>query len=256
MTLKLAVIWGITVKVGQSMRIHLINLDRSTERLAKFQRRNAHLHDVVRFSAVDGRLLDREKLIKEGVIAGDCGYTPGNLGSAMSHISLWRLAVDEQQAVTIAEDDGIFSGNFEARSKECLASLAADWDIVLWGFNFNAFVWIDLLPRVSTATMQFFQDQLQRNIDNFKDLEIKPTLLRLRHLFGIPCYSVTPKGARALLDLCLPLNSALIDFPGFDVRIENNGLDFAMNVAYPSLNAFVCIPPLVVAENRGEASLK
>ena len=34
--------------------IHPINLDRSTGRLAKFNRRNLHLANVVRFPAVDG----------------------------------------------------------------------------------------------------------------------------------------------------------------------------------------------------------
>jgi len=242
-----------TTGLGQ---IHLINLDRSTDRLAAFHKRNAHLSDVVRFSAVDGQLLDKEKLINEGVITHDCRYTTGNLGSAMSHIALWKLAVHEQRAITIAEDDAIFSYHFPARSTELLAGLSEGWDIVMWGFNFGTFVWVDLLPRIATAKIELQPDQSLQNIDHFQDVEINPTLMRLRHLFGTPCYSVTPKGARAMLDFCLPLSAVLIDFPGFGVRIWNDDLDSIMNGAYPSLNAFVCMPPLVVVEGVTAGSVK
>jgi GR25 family glycosyltransferase involved in LPS biosynthesis len=242
-----------TTGLGQ---IHLINLDRSTDRLAAFQKRNAHLSDLVRFSAVDGQLLDKEKLINERVITHDCRYTTGNLASAMSHIGLWKLAVHEERAITIAEDDAIFSHHFHARSKELLAGLSEGWDIVMWGFSFGSFVWVDLLPQIATAKIELYQDQSQQNIGHFQDAEINPTLMRLRHLFGTPCYSVTPKGARALLDYCLPLSAALIDFPGFGVRVWNDGLDFIMNGAYPSLNAFVCMPPLVVVESGTAGAVK
>ena len=52
--------------------IHLINLDRSTDRLATFQKRNEHLREVIRIPAIDGRLLDKQKLVKEGMMAADC----------------------------------------------------------------------------------------------------------------------------------------------------------------------------------------
>jgi glycosyl transferase, family 25 len=65
---------------------------------------------------------------------------------------------------------------------------------------------------------------------------------------------VSPKGARALLDLCLPLSTGLVNFPRFGVKTENEGVDIAMSGAYPSLNAFVSMPPLVATEHRTEDS--
>jgi len=44
------------------MQIHLINLDRSPERLTEFTARNRHLTDVTRFTAIDGRHVDRGAL--------------------------------------------------------------------------------------------------------------------------------------------------------------------------------------------------
>jgi hypothetical protein len=43
--------------VGRSttlQQVHLINLDRSIERLAKFRENNPHLDAVIRVSAIDG----------------------------------------------------------------------------------------------------------------------------------------------------------------------------------------------------------
>jgi GR25 family glycosyltransferase involved in LPS biosynthesis/tetratricopeptide (TPR) repeat protein len=250
-----AVFAGVTPSTTGALPIYLINLDRSTDRLAEFRRRNAHLRNVVRFPAVDGQTLDREKLIEDGVIAPDCTYTPGALGCGLSHVALWRKSIAENRPITIAEDDAAFSHQFDAHSKELIEKLSSGWDVVVWGFIFQTYVWIDLLPEVSSAKVQIFEDQLQQNIHNFKDLRSLPTLMKLRHLFGTPCYSVTPKGARALLDSCLPFDSTLIDFPGFGVRTPNEGVDCAMNRTYPSLDSFVCMPPLVVVENRHETSL-
>ena len=235
--------------------IYLINLDRSTDRLAEFRKRNAHLRDVVRFPAVDGQKLDREALVAEGVITQDCTYTLGALGCGLSHVALWKKSIDEDRPITIAEDDAIFSQQFHTHSEELTGNPSDDWDIVVWGFVFQTYVFVDILPGVSPAKLHLFEDQLQQNIGNFQQARPLPTLMRLRHLFGTPCYSVTPKGARALLKSCLPFDSTLVDFPGFGIITQNEGVDCAMNRAYPSLKSFVCIPPLVVVENRREASL-
>jgi glycosyl transferase, family 25 len=236
-----------------SVPIHLINLDRSTDRLEEFQRRNAHLLDVNRFPAIDGRTLDKEKLIEEGVITRDLRYSTGALGCALSHLTLWKMAVEEGRVITVAEGDAIFSRNFE-RSKELLARLPTDWDFVQWGWVFRTFLFVDPVPHLVSAKMVFDEGELRRNIGDFQNIETVPVPIRLLHSFGIPCYSVSPNGARALLDLCLPLRPELIDFPRFGVRNENEGVDTAMSGAYPSLNAFVSMPPLVATEHRTEDS--
>jgi GR25 family glycosyltransferase involved in LPS biosynthesis/glycosyltransferase involved in cell wall biosynthesis len=240
--------------IGASAPIHLINLDRSTGRLEEFRRRNAHLLDVIRFPAIDGRALDTEKLIEEGVITRDLRYSTGALGCAMSHLTLWKMAVEEGRVITVTEDDAIFSRNFAARSKELLARLPADWDFVQWGWVFRTFLWVDPIPHLLGAKMVFDEGELRHNIGDFQNIDTVPAPMRLLHSFGIPCYSVSPKGARALLDLCLPLSTGLVNFPRFGVKTENEGVDIAMSGAYPSLNAFVSMPPLVATEHRTEDS--
>ncbi len=78
------------------MLIHLINLDRSQDRLAAFVDANKHLTSVSRVPAVDGATLDIASLvakdtIAEGLVASEF-YTAGALGAAFSHLSMWQTA--------------------------------------------------------------------------------------------------------------------------------------------------------------------
>ena len=98
---------------GNGLEMHLINLDRSVARLAEFQKRNGHLHHVIRFAAVDGKSIDRDRLIEDGLISHDLGYSEGAVGCALSHIALWKLSIDQNRPITIAEDDAVFARDFD-----------------------------------------------------------------------------------------------------------------------------------------------
>ena len=234
---------------------YLINLDRSTDRLNEFMATNGHLRDVIRFQAFDGAKLDRGDLASRGILKQDVPYSSGAVGCAMSHIALWKMAASSENGFTVSEDDAIFSRAFPTRAREILAMLPANWDIMLWGWNFDAYVWLDVLPGVAGTTQMIFdQEALRTGIDQFQDLAVHRVPMRLRHGFGTICYSVSPKGAQCLLGRCLPINAPLIAFPGLEITIDNYGIDATLNGAYPHIEAFACMPPLVVTKNQRESS--
>ena len=74
------------------LQIHLINLDRSPERLAQFTALNRHLQTVSRFSAVDGKHVNRGDLVQRGIIDPALDYTDGAVGSLfrISRCGSWR----------------------------------------------------------------------------------------------------------------------------------------------------------------------
>jgi glycosyl transferase family 25 len=113
--------------------IHLINLDRSPERLLRFRDYNSHLKEIVRVSATDGATVDRAALVSSGYINRDLPYSDGTLGCAMSHVKLWEMAASQDRSLTIIEDDIVVSLHFEARAREILAAVPADWDFIQWG---------------------------------------------------------------------------------------------------------------------------
>lgn len=236
------------------MSVYVINLDRDHERLQTFSTINAGTAEFIRFSAVDGRKSDRATLEQEGVIANNLTYNNGQLGCALSHVALWRGAVVQNLAITVVEDDAILARNFERARDRFLRELPADWSIVLWGWNFDRSVWAEIPEGVAKSVIQFDQDELRKNIDVFRRSEVVHAPIRLRHAFGSMAYSVSPGGAAALLKLCLPLARQFIRFEGFGIGIPNNGIDCMMVGAYPKLKAYVCMPPLVVSENRQDNS--
>jgi GR25 family glycosyltransferase involved in LPS biosynthesis len=198
---------------------------------------------------LDGSSIDRQVLVREGTIEEDCIYLPGSLGCALSHISLWKEAVQSDRTITVFEDDVYCSPNFTARSKEVLSSAPAGWDLIKWGFNFDPlFIWADL--KFAKAKLEFYSRGHLDEEALIKFDEEERSLIRIAHSFGLMAYSVTPRGARILLEKCLPLRRRNIPFPGAGVVIEDTGIDCAMCAAYSSMEAFVCIPPLVFSDGE------
>jgi glycosyl transferase, family 25 len=232
------------------MDIVVINRDRDATRLAAFRRRNGHLRSVTRFAAVDGDTLDSDRLVTDGIIAPAIAatYTKGALGCALSHRALWEAAVAGRRAATVCEDDAIFNRGFEATVARMERTLPPDWDFVLWGYNFDEYLQIDLLPGVSRALMLFDQAAMRQAIAPFQDSAIAPLLFRLHRALGTPCYSISPKGAALLRDHCFPLRPMTLALPGRRL-VRGRGHDMLMNEAYPRLLAFASVPPLVVTEN-------
>ena len=187
--------------------IHLINLDRSVDRLQRFKQRNPHITDFVRVSAVDGAKVDREALVRAGVINSDLQYGPGALGCALSHMQLWDLAAAQDSAVTIFEDDTIISKSFEKHSQNISANIPSDWDFVQWGYTINPlFAWVDLFA--SRVRLEGYGNTRYNILEDallFQEEKYCPGVVKLCHSFGCFGYSISAKGARAALKYCRPL---------------------------------------------------
>ncbi len=199
-------------------------------------------------------MVNREELVKQGILTGEPDYTPGALGVFLSHVEQWKTCVRTGEVMTVVEDDAIISEEFESCSQSLIESVGPDWDVIYWGWNFDAYLWVDLLPGVCPAVIETFQNLLRDRVECFQSQRIPRQLFKILHLFGMVCYSVTPRGAQAMLDFCLPLRPMLVSFRDFEVRVENNGVDYMLNAILPDLRGFVCMAPLVVTENRHENS--
>jgi GR25 family glycosyltransferase involved in LPS biosynthesis len=234
------------------MLIHLINLDRSTERLSEFKAANPQLDYLRRFSAIDGYQQKIPALVADGIFEAGVaeGYTPGALGAALSHLALWDEAIKTAQPFTICEDDAVFNRRFTPLAKRVIETLPPDWDFILWGWNFDSYLLFDLLPGVSLCLACFDEEQMRGAVAPFQNQAVTPQPFRLTRALGIPCYSVSPKGARALKAACLPLARIKVFFPGLNRHLPNFGIDVMMNNVYPQISAFVSFPPLVITRNE------
>ncbi|AZO02026.1 MAG: glycosyltransferase [Mesorhizobium sp.] len=237
-------------ELPDSLKIHLINLDRSVDRWNRYQSHNWHLmHNTARISAVDGTSLDRAALMEEGLITGDCRYPPGTLGCALSHIDLWKRAVSENRTITVFEDDVRASFRFIEESAEIMSRAPTGWDMIQWGYIIDpSFLWLDF--GLSKAKLEFYDRRYTNRTALFQSDKFPRSLIRIEHSFGLQAYTITPRGARILLEKCLPLRHRLIPFPGTDVIIEDTGIDCAMCAAYGSMQGYICMPPLVIVDDE------
>ncbi|HOB50191.1 MAG TPA: glycosyltransferase family 25 protein [Mycobacterium sp.] len=239
------------------MRVHAINLDRDTDRWERFMRLNGDVVDVVRVPAVDGQAIDRAALTEHEFIVEPCHRTPGALGCACSHFALWFRAVDSGETLTVVEDDAILAGIFGTEAERVIDGLPPGWDLVLWGWNFDGYLWAEIPEGVSVCRLTFDQEEMRKHIDVFRADNRPRTAVRLRHGFGTLAYTITPTGAAAMLEACLPMTDRLVTFRGVaveDFLYPNLTNDVDMNRAYPDVRAYACMPPLALSENWRETS--
>ena len=67
--------------------------------------------------------------------------------------------------------------------------------------------------------------------------------------FGTVAYSLSPAGAQKLLARVFPIKPFLYRLPRYNVENENLSFDCVLAALYDSLNACVCVPPLVLTNN-------
>jgi GR25 family glycosyltransferase involved in LPS biosynthesis len=132
-------------------------------------------------------------------------------GCALSHIRLWERCADSQETLTIAEDDAVFRADFEHEANRVIASLSPDWDMILWGWNFDSILGLEFMKNVSPAFMRFDQDQMRQGIDFFVD-SVEKEMPAAYGAWNTLLHFIS-KGAAALLDKCLPFKRHLIEVP-------------------------------------------
>lgn len=232
------------------MEIHVINLERSKNRLAAFERLNGHLkNNFQRFPAIDGREVARGPLVDRGIITADLCYGDGALGGALSQLALWDLAIEKNQSLTICEDDAIFNHGFSAAADSVIQALPKDWHVILWGWNFDSILLFDILPGVSPCLSMVDEARMRMGVDAFQSLRVTPQPFKLFNTFGLVGYSVSPLGAQTLRQHCLPLRNIDVYIAGLGRTVANKALDVMLNTLYREINAYVSFPPLIITKN-------
>ncbi|MGE3623113.1 MAG: glycosyltransferase family 25 protein [Bdellovibrionales bacterium] len=231
------------------MQTFLINLDRTPDRLAKFERTNPHLKNVTRFPAIDGRAISREKLVGQNIFDADVNYSPGAIGCALSHFRLWNMVMTDRQPATIMEDDAILHHDFETLAPAVTAGLPADWDILVWGWNLDSIMLYDLFPGIGVSLMQSNAESIRKSWPDFQGNPIHPAAHRLTACFGTVCYSISPAGAEKLTSRLVPVRNFVLPLPQMKRSINNTGIDIMLISQYSRINAFVSMPPLALTLN-------
>lgn len=235
------------------MKYIFINRDCDTERLSEFTHCNGHIKELERFSAIDGKSLNIEDLIAADVIERDTFYTKGAIGSAMSHVTLWMAAAEKGTPVCIIEDDAILCANFVAESDRIIKKLESEqnnnWDIILWGHNYDTSAAFNIGHDRGPAVAFFSQADIVKNSTSFSNLTVTSHAFKLIQTLGICGYTVSPQGAQKLLRRCIPIKKETFYHKQLGKTLPGTSIDHVMSHHYAELDAFVCLPPLCITKN-------
>lgn len=233
--------------------IQVISLEKSEARRHAFSSWNRHLNFEF-FPAIDGSEIPRGTISSKECFLEPLAYATGAYGCALSHHALWQRTVDSDRPCTIAEDDAIFRLDFQTQAERIVDSLPDDWDLILWGWNFDSILSARVTESLAPVLMLFDQAALRNNLDHYQASTDLPVSYRLQHCFGTPAYTISSKGAQRYLAACFPIRDFMIDIPGLAGPIRNNGIDIVMNQSYGLTAAYVAFPPLAVTPNMAETS--
>lgn len=224
------------------MRYKVINLARTPERLYQFKKVNPNFK-FERFDAVDGRRLDRNKLVSDGLITAACAarYTAGALGVALSHRQLWVECAESGVNYTILEDDAWLVPDFNNLVQKYTVQNIG-WDFIFWGANFDQRLVVELSPNIAAAEVKYNFDGVLQNIHNIQAQTLTPKLFRTWWAVGLVCYTLRPPVAEYLLKSIFPLR----DY--FEWR-DNHGIDNSIIEELANMNALISLPPVALTLN-------
>lgn len=240
--------------------IRVINLKRAKKRKKEFITNNSCI-DFTFFDAIDGNKLSNNDLVNTRYFIQPLPFhTMGAYGCALSHIKLWEECVIMGTPLTIVEDDAIFRHDFYKQASEVITQ-AKDFDIILWGFNLDSVLSLDIMPNVSPAFLKFSQSNFRKYTKTFQGDTTAVYPNKLYWSLGIPAYTISPKGAKYFLENVVPIKDfnfdmTILNIDYFDKEVFklcseiNIGIDVSMARFYKSCSAFVSLPPLAISCNE------
>jgi len=233
----------------------VISLKRTPERMELFELINANVGLTFEtLEAVDGQLIDLEELTRAGITVEGLPWKPGAIGAALSDLRCWERAVASGRPVGILEDDVFLRHDFVRKAVEVCDGMPDDWDIIHLGFNTDTVFDVEIAPGChAQGSFNVWYPSLE-DCERFVKTSNPVAPVRLHNAFGNCSYVVSPKGARKLIDGCLPLAMSEVFVPAYPAVFVANSKDVLMNNLYKDMSAFICIPPLAMPINDKASS--
>jgi glycosyl transferase family 25 len=243
--------------VKTDLKIRVITTQMSLKRQQKFHSRHPFL-DYEWFEGVTLKDLSGDDLVRLKLIESSINWKLTSIANALSHKALWEESVSLNQSFIILEDDAVLVDNF----RECVSSLlndvGDDFDILLLGFNWDRYVFLEMFPEDSgLVKLQFKQPVLQNEIDSVRHNKMRSNAYRLRSAFGNCGYVISPKGAALMIESIYPLGERLVNPEGVNFRFHAQSKDALMCNVYGKSASYVAFPPLVyVTNNHSESTVQ
>jgi GR25 family glycosyltransferase involved in LPS biosynthesis len=248
---------GANIEKVTKLNIHVITTPTSLIRQKEFHSRHPFL-DFEWFEAVTPENFSKEELVRLNVIESSMNWKLTSIANALSHKALWEKSVNQNQNLIILEDDAILVRDFWKSVTPLLKEIGNDFDILLLGFNFDRYVFLEIFSGNSgLVKLAFNQLALQKEIDLVGFNIVRSNAYRLRSAFGNCGYVISPKGAALMIESIYPLGDRLVNPEGTNFRFHAQSKDALMCNVYGKSASYVAFPPLVyVANNHSESTVQ
>jgi GR25 family glycosyltransferase involved in LPS biosynthesis len=238
-------------------KIYVITTRTSSERQKEFSARHPFL-DFEWFDAITPEDLSTDNLLKQNLIESPLNWKLTSIANALSHKALWEESVALNQSLIILEDDAVLADNFRDCVTSLLNDVGVDFHILLLGFNWDRYVFLEMFPENSgVVRLQFKQTELQNEIDKVRHNKMRSNAFKLRSAFGNCGYVISPRGAALMIESIYPLSERLVNPEGLNFRFYAESKDALMCNVYGKSASYVAFPPLVyVTNNQSESTVQ
>jgi GR25 family glycosyltransferase involved in LPS biosynthesis len=228
------------------MNIRVLNLTRRPDRWTRFQMLNSHLSGAERVECIDGPALGVEGLREHGVDRESLPkYQCSTIGNQLTHMREWKRIAASQEAGTVAEDDAIFHRDFEGHARELLTLVPDDYDVIFWGWTQCCAVMFEIAPGCRWILGATSKEVMPGENHRFPKHPYVPNLHRVSHCYNSFAYTLSPRGARNLLEKCWPLKDETLPMTGTGTQVDIYGVDAKVSATIPFMQAYLCFPPIV-----------
>jgi len=129
------IVESFNTNIQKSYLIYCINMDKSADRwqnILNYKKKNNV--DIIRFTGYNGKTLNTSKYTKNGYLSIYNTLESGQIGCALSHVSLWEKCKTMDQSYFIILEDDVILPNHFIKTLECILQHAPiGWDIVYLG---------------------------------------------------------------------------------------------------------------------------
>jgi len=199
----------------------------------------------VRVECIDGPALGPAGLRDHGVVREELPkYQCSTIGNQLSHMREWRRIVDSNLMGTVAEDDAIFHADFEAHARDLFTLAPDDWDVIFWGWTQCCAVMFEIAPGCRWILGATSKEVMPGENRRFPRHPYVPNLHRCTHCYNSFAYTLSPRGARNLLDRCWPLKDETLPMTGTGAQVDIYGVDAKVSATIPFLQAYLSFPPI------------
>ncbi len=242
---------------GPSFTAHVISLLRTPQRLAQFRKWNAPCGiDFALLEAVDGRALRPDQIDPSVLKPGTRSYTPGSIGSALSHRTLWQRCAAGETPFLICEDDAALRADVGSAIPALMAGIPAGWDMICLGYNADTLVELDIGADIRLRFGFPRSNPTPQQLGHFVATHTPIGLARLVNFFGLCAYVLSPAGARRLLGVCFPLDDRYVMIESLVRLMMITTLDGRINAHLAEIRAYAVVPPIALPDNDTARSAK